>query len=527
MTSFNSSDEDAELLELLSKPHVDYIPNEFATQVCRTPESIVTVYLDEHCSYGDFSNRVSTIAATMNEVGVIGGEAVGICMRRGVHMLASIYAVHRIGCFYVPIDVDYPLQRKVDIVDDSQCAVVLSDVMAAQLSTVVVSSLKFGLQSDIQRQGVTIAPINGSTYAYVIYTSGSTGKPKGVICHHEGLLVRMQWFVRMLGLSCFSRFLHRASICFDMSVHETQSATLVGGCVILLPSESDKEVDDMLICLRSTRATVACSVPAVFAVAIETSLFADAMSEIEHFCVGGEAVPPRVQQYVVNGYKSSLVWNLYGPTEAHILVTAFNAKTSECRGQRFGIGIRLSNVKLYVVDASFNMVSLAAFGELVIAGFGLAHGYMNLPSRTAQSFVPNPYSTDRHDDRLYRSGDLCRYAETGAIQFGGRIDFQVKIRGFRIELEEISATIERLPDVQRAFVVARDMQGRKQLVAYVVSPSNLATKESVKKNLYDCLPEYMVSSTLCVHVGVPNDINRQDRSTSIANARNSEQCSGG
>ena len=38
--------------------------------------------------------------------------------------------------------------------------------------------------------------------------------------------------------------------------------------------------------------------------------------------------------------------------------------------------------------------------------------------------------------RIYRTGDLGRYAPTGAVEILGRMDFQVKVHGFRVEIGE-------------------------------------------------------------------------------------------
>jgi non-ribosomal peptide synthetase component F len=79
-------------------------------------------------------------------------------------------------------------------------------------------------------------------------------------------------------------------------------------------------------------------------------------------------------------------------------------------------------------------------GELHIAGDGLARGYLNRPDLTAQSFIPNPFSSNP-GAKLYKTGDRACYLADGNIEFLGRTDQQVKIRGFRIELGEIETVL--------------------------------------------------------------------------------------
>ena len=111
---------------------------------------------------------------------------------------------------------------------------------------------------------------------------------------------------------------------------------------------------------------------------------------------------------------------------------------------------------------------------------------MGQPGLTAERFIQNPFATSSDvlrgvNLRLYRTGDLARYLPDGNIEYLGRIDEQVKIRGFRIELGEIENVLSSCKDVKAAIVVAREEEGNKRLVGYVV-PS-----EEVRKDLSEGL----------------------------------------
>ena len=51
---------------------------------------------------------------------------------------------------------------------------------------------------------------------------------------------------------------------------------------------------------------------------------------------------------------------------------------------------------------------------------------------------------------MYRTGDVARWLDNGAVEYLRRSDDQLKIRGQRIELGEIDRVMQALPDVEQA-----------------------------------------------------------------------------
>jgi acyl carrier protein len=138
-------------------------------------------------------------------------------------------------------------------------------------------------------------------------------------------------------------------------------------------------------------------------------------------------------------------------------------------------------------------------GELYIGGAGVARGYLNRPELTAERFIDDPFS-EIPDARMYKSGDLARYREDGALEFFGRADDQVKVHGYRIELGEIEAVLAAHPGVKSCAVVAReDEPGTKRLVGYLVSKDGEALASAELRDfLNTSLPDYMVPTQFVV-----------------------------
>ncbi len=106
-----------------------------------------------------------------------------------------------------------------------------------------------------------------------------------------------------------------------------------------------------------------------------------------------------------------------------------------------------------------------------------AQGYLGRPDLTASRFIADPFAPG---ERMYRTGDVARWLDNGAVEYLGRSDDQLKIRGQRIELGEIDRVMQALPDVEQAVThacvinqAAATGGDARQLVGYLVSQSGL------------------------------------------------------
>ncbi|MCF5087887.1 AMP-binding protein, partial [Pseudomonas gessardii] len=108
------------------------------------------------------------------------------------------------------------------------------------------------------------------------------------------------------------------------------------------------------------------------------------------------------------------------------------------------------------------------------------------PLLTAQRYRPDPFlATGR---MMFRTRDLGRWTDEGALEHLGRVDDQVKVRGFRVELDAVASTLEASGACSRAVALKLDSQ---HLVAFV-TPATVdipAARQSCAQRLaYYCVP---------------------------------------
>ncbi len=360
--------------------------------------------------------------------------------------------------------------------------------------------------------------------AYVIYTSGSTGTPKGVVVSHANVArlfaATDSWFG--FGRGDVWTLFH--SCAFDFSVWEIWGALLYGGRLVVVPywvSRSPKAFYDLL---RRERVTVLNQTPSAFRQLVwaEEEALGDREPDLALRTVifGGEALDlaSLAPWFARHGDRRPELVNMYGITETTIHVTYRLLRTEDVEAARGSvIGRAIPDLSLHVLDAAFHPAPIGVPGEICVGGAGLALGYLGMPERTAERFVPDPFGEP--GARIYRSGDLARRLPRdfkGDLEYLGRIDHQVKIRGFRIELGEIETALARHPAVREAVVMVRtiggDTGGEKQLVAYVVADPAPDLGE-LRSFLAADLPDYMLPSALVVLPELPltahGKVNRQ------------------
>jgi natural product biosynthesis luciferase-like monooxygenase protein len=229
-----------------------------------------------------------------------------------------------------------------------------------------------------------------------------------------------------------------------------------------------------------------------------------ALSMLQHFAVGGEALSPVLAEQLRQAVHGRLT-NMYGPTETTVwsaMADIGNEATT------VPIGRPVANTRIYVLDAAMQPVPPGFAGEIYIGGEGVARGYLRRPALNAERFVADPFA-GTSGARLYRTGDLGRYRADGQLEFLGRIDHQVKIRGHRVELGEIEAALMRHPSVEEAVVIDLEVPDQtSRLAAYITTRSGAAIGTTdLRAFVSERLPEYMVPSHFQVLPALPRTPN--------------------
>jgi amino acid adenylation domain-containing protein len=494
-------EEKKDILEISSGPVREFdvhktVHQLFQEKAAAVGEKAALIFAGKELSYRELNEKSNRLARTLRTRGVKAGSVVGIMPERSFEMVIGILGILKAGGAYLPIDPEYPANRKRYMMEDSKVNLLLvnydmydtGDPSGDIPGNIDIMDLED--EKIYADDGSNLDCINkGSDLFYVIYTSGSTGKPKGAMLEHRNILnlLMFQYFYTPVD---FSRVLQFSAIGFDPLLLEIFSTLLYGGRLYLVNSETRNNIPDLLNIIGMNKIKTLIFPPSylkfIFSVKEYSVLFPGCL---EHIITSGEqaVITENSRKYLERNHV--YFHNQYGPAETHVATMLTLAPGKEIPSLP-DIGKPIMNTAIYLLDKDMHLQPVGVPGEIYIGGLSVGRGYFGREDLTAEKFIDNPFA---RGDRLYRTGDLARRGPDGSIEFLGRIDHQLKIRGSRVEPGEIETRLQGIEKIKEAVVTAREEGGDKYLCAYLVSAGEIDISE-IKESLSKDLPGYMIPS---------------------------------
>jgi acyl-coenzyme A synthetase/AMP-(fatty) acid ligase len=328
--------------------------------------------------------------------------------------------------------------------------------------------------------------------------------------------------------SAQDRFLFATSISFDLSIVQIFSPLTCGATMCIATDDTRRDPVALSSFMLDEAVTFTYFTPTQLSLLLEFS--ADTLRKCHKYrlCfLCGERLPSRLVWAFVDLNLPAEMFNLYGLSETVVQNTSYEIRYG-LMSDIVPIWRGLDNSRLYVVDPALHPVPAEMPGELYLGGALLASGYNNLPSKTQNAFLANPFATKEDISqgwtKMFRTGDRTRFLPCGALEFLGRIngDKQVKIRGHRVELGEVENQVRNTPEFGLQFVdvvvVYRSAQEQqeveneedKMLIAFLVLRRGLSMQDEQKDTIVNIhtavskfLNEYMLPSAYQIVQSLP------------------------
>lgn len=477
----------------------------FERQVERTPDRVAIKCGDVCLTYSELNQFANTIAHELIDRGALPEDRVGLIVDRNISYLVSMLGVLKSGAAFIPIDPKYPAQRISQVLYNGSARfsiyeakhrlvfeAVNRESIGLEFETMMASSVPIG-----RNPSVDLTP---KSLAYIIYTSGSTGVPKGAMIEHEGMLNHLNAKIRDLQLDETDVIAQMAVTTFDVSIWQYLVALLVGGQTVVIQDEAAWEPRELFTQLVQENVTVFESVPSHMKIMndeLESDPNRHDLSKLSVYISNAETLFPDQCYRWFRWLPNVPIINTYGATECSDDTSHFHiASGSQLEYPYVPIHGTLPNLTTYLLNPELQPVPIGVPGEVYIGGVGVGRGYANEPARTAEVYLPDPFS-DQPGARIYKTGDLARFRNHGQLEFLGRVDFQVKIRGQRVEIGEVEVAICGHPNIEQAIVVAhQDKWSNTYLIAYAIPAHHPAPSSGeLRSRLEQLLPSHMVPAS--------------------------------
>lgn len=445
-------------------------------------ERLALVGKTNSLTYRLLGKRAQILADTLGELGVEGGEPVGLVSSgRMFDEAVGLVGIALHGAVVVPLDAAAPPARWGAIAKARGIRVFVHDERARDLVQQTgphaarplwrVCLKETGELNESTRAGEHAQKtLLDPGVACILHTSGTTGGPKPIPITWAGLDAFTRFMIDLVGLSEQDRVLRVAELVFDLSWFD-HVATLRAGATLCTMTRRDLASGKALFeAMKTLAPTVMYGVPSMF---MKLGAVRDLHPAPRAILYAGEVFPPRELLGFARKVPTSRLWNLYGPTETNVC-TFYEVARDKLDGEsETPIGLACPYARCWLVDEEnrSRVIAGPGIGELVVEGPTTVGG--------------GPYATG---DRVERKAD-------GFYYFRGRMDRMVKIRGYRVEPGEVEAALEKHVLVRQAAVIGHDdVRLGKTLWAFVAVAENAAVvdERALRSFLAEVLPTYMV-----------------------------------
>ncbi|CAH0054720.1 unnamed protein product [Clonostachys solani] len=479
--------------------------------------ALVNGFKHQRLSYQSMATRVNQILTELHNRGVTSGSRVGVFQTAGPDWICSFLAIRCAGATCVPLDLRVGKDRLLLIVRDCSLALMLVD--AGALNTNQDLLMKTGIEM-VDVSGVSVSDNNHSTTktirsrakacqdSIITYTSGSTGTPKGIILKDSSLLNFVEDGISRWKLEEGKEIiLHQSSYAFDMAM--CQILVCLGSGGTLVCPKDDERHDPQAICsiIASERVTFTIATPTEYLAWIRSGWENRLLQGLQwnKALSGGEPMT----ESLVNSFSSLArpqfcLINGYGPAETTFACADCIVPLGAGHGSGipdFAVLSPMSNISIRIVDEDLKPVPCGVPGQILVAGAGVARGYLNQQSLTDAAFVADheasEFAKEKEWATAHLSGDRGRLDSSGRLTLEGRVrgSTQVKLRGLRVDLEEIENAIFKtmMPSVEQVVVSLRTSSDSdtQYLVAFVVWPRETRLGQAPRKELLSQLPELL------------------------------------
>jgi fatty-acyl-CoA synthase len=466
-------------------------------------------------TYGEFKERVDTLAAGFLALGLAPGDRIGIWAPNRSEWALTQFASAKTGLILVNLNPAYRAHELEFSLNKVGCrALVIAErfknvsflevlqSLAPELQACAANELRaarlpqlrcvirlgselspgcynfndvldLGQPEDFRRLQELATRIQPDDACNIQFTSGTTGSPKGATLSHFNLLNNGYFVGRSLELTENDRMCIPVPLyhCFGMVLGNLGCIT--HGAAMVYPSEwFDPKLT--LEGVQSERCTALYGVPTMFIAELEHPEFTNFdLSSLRTGIMAGAPCPIEVMKRVVRDMHMEQVTIAYGMTETSPV--SFQSGTHDTIERRVStVGRIHPHLQVKIVDPQGCVVPVGSQGEILTRGYSVMKGYWNDTERTRDAI---------DDAGWMHTGDLGVIDAEGYCNITGRLKDMLIRGGENIYPREIEEFLYRHPKIQAAQVFGvPDPRFGEEVCAWIqLKPGAAATDQEIRE----------------------------------------------
>ncbi|ADL53610.1 non-ribosomal peptide synthetase [Clostridium cellulovorans] len=493
----------------------DSIQNRISLNASKMPDKIAIQKGNELTTYGELEKKSNTIAEFLRQ-NLSDDKKVFLMLDKGAELIESMVGVIKAGGIFVPLDPNFPEKRQLLMINECLGDVIITSSKylekVCSIAKCIVSKVKVLTMDEPEDYNKYVEHISLYKFneieeqpsnneillnknCYIYFTSGSTGIPKAILGRHRSLLHYIDWEIREFNLDDNCKVSQLTSQSFDPFLRDIFVPLVSGGTVYIPDNDAILINPEILIkWINESSISVIHMVPSLLKVVVEYVKDKNSFPSLKYIMLAGEMLRGNDVKNFINKLGNSVqLVNLYGPTETTLAKFFYRISEDDVKRDRIPVGKPIDHTEAMILNENQMKCRIGEVGEVYIRTPFITSGYLNNKELTRQVFLKNPFGNNPADI-IYKTGDLGFIHNDGKLELVGRADHQVKIRGIRIELGEIENKVLACNGIKDAVAVDKaDRMNNKYICCYYTAEEEISPS-SLREQLIQSLPEYMVPS---------------------------------
>lgn len=470
-----------------------YLGDWLAARAADQPDDLamVDLFSGRHTTYAQMHERARRIAGVLKDTyGITPGDRVMVVAYNDTDLYEILFACWRLGAIYMPVNWRLAPPELQAITADATPSVIITDRAFEDL----VSGIDLPVWT--RDPDATTNPFEDAiagatpveTFATpdldactnLLYTSGTTGHPKGVISTWRMQAMAVQQAEHVL-LGRATKTLTAAPMFHTAGLNSFALPLFYYGGTVHIMRHWDADAALKYLSDPGLGITHTLGVPVQFQMMTQCDGFEDAtFPTVERAGVGGAPVPEDLLHKFQA--KGMTLCNSYGMTEVFGVATLPPEKARDKLGS---VGWHVIGTEIRIADDDDQPVAANVSGEIQIKSRGVTPGYWQAPDLTA---------TSRTKDGWYRTGDIGRFDDEGALYVVDRKKDMFISGGENVYPAEVENALVLLSEVKEAAVigVTDELWGEVGHAIVVLHDTNSLDANAVRVRCAEHLAKYKV-----------------------------------